>query len=463
MLMNDIVATGLRWLWLPILIAAVGLGWWTEPWWQPRVQAWIALLQPAAGEAPGAGEAHGHDDHAHDDHGPLDSIELSPQARQNIGLVLGRVELRAYDRSISVPGMVVERPGRSSIEVVAPVTGIVTRIVPIQGQAVAPGELLFEVRLTHEEIVQSQADFLRTAEELDVLRREVQRLQAIVTEGAIPGRALLERQYEVQRQEAILHAQRQALLLHGLLAPQVDEIQRTRTLLSALKVVVPAVGEANQPPPRLHVHQLTAKRGQHVEAGQQLALLDDHSELYIEGQAFEQDMDDLHRALSEQTPIEALIEAQAAGRAKVEGLKILYIASEVDAVGRTFQFYVPLRNEILPLAAASGEQPFLNWRFKLGQRVTLQVPVERWNERIVLPVDAVAQDGPEAYVFTPNGKRFVRRPVHVEHRDPQWVVLANDGVLFPGDPVVLRGAAQLHLAIKNQGGGAVDPHAGHSH
>ena len=54
-------------------------------------------------------------------------------------------------------------------EVTAPMTGVVTRIYPIQGEAVRPGQPLFEVRLTHEDLLQLQAEFLRTVEELDVI------------------------------------------------------------------------------------------------------------------------------------------------------------------------------------------------------------------------------------------------------------------------------------------------------
>ena len=61
------------------------------------------------------------------------------------------VELKPFERTMSVPGMVVERPGWSVVEVTAPMTGVVTRIYPIQGEAVRPGQPLFEVRLTHED------------------------------------------------------------------------------------------------------------------------------------------------------------------------------------------------------------------------------------------------------------------------------------------------------------------------
>ena len=91
------------------------------------------------------------------------------------------------------------------------------------------------------------------------------------------------------------------------------------------------------------------------------------------------------------------------------------------------------------------------------------VPVEQWEKRIVLPVDAVAQDGVETYVFVPNGKRFDRKPVHVEYRDRFKVVIADDGSVYEGDAVALSGAQQMLLALKNKSGGAVDPHAGHNH
>jgi multidrug efflux pump subunit AcrA (membrane-fusion protein) len=106
---------------------------------------------------------------------------------------------------------------------------------------------------------------------------------------------------------------------------------------------------------------------------------------------------------------------------------------------------------------------FVAWKFRPGQRVQLQIPVETLPERIVVPIDALAQDGVETYVFTPNGDHFDRRSVHVEFRDTRSAVIANDGSLFPGDLVAISGAQQLQLALKNKSGGGIDPHAGHNH
>ena len=98
-----------------------------------------------------------------------------------------------------------------------------------------------------------------------------------------------------------------------------------------------------------------------------------------------------------------------------------------------------------------------------GAALELRVPVDEWPKQIVLPIDAVAREGAEYFVFQQNGDHFDRVPVHVKYRDQYSVVIENDGSLFPGDVVAKRGAHQLQMALKNKSGGGVDPHAGHNH
>ena len=76
---------------------------------------------------------------------------------------------------------------------------------------------------------------------------------------------------------------------------------------------------------------------------------------------------------------------------------------------------------------------------------------------------ARVDDGAEAYVYRQNGDHFDRVPVRVLFRDSRSAVVENDGALYPGDVIAGRGAYQMHLALKNKSGGAIDPHAGHHH
>jgi multidrug efflux pump subunit AcrA (membrane-fusion protein) len=120
--------------------------------------------------------------------------------------------------------------------------------------------------------------------------------------------------------------------------------------------------------------------------------------------------------------------------------------------------YVTCENE--PLSGRVGAAR--SWRLRTGLRYLVRVPVESLEDRFVLPAEAVTSIGAERIVFLRDGDGFISRPVHVEHEDDEVAVIANDGSLFPGDPVVMRGAFALGLAL-HAGSAAADPHAGHDH
>jgi multidrug efflux pump subunit AcrA (membrane-fusion protein) len=420
--------------------------------------------------APPHGADHGEpgdDEHEHG-HAPSGqvesmSVELSQQALKNIGFEPLKIALTNYNRELAIPGMVVERPGLSQLTVAAPLAGTIAKIHVIEGEAVAPETPLFDIRLTHEELVTAQGEFLKAAEQLDVVNREIARLESIA-EGVIAGRRILEQKYERQKLAGLLNAQREGLILHGLSEAQVDEILKTRHLLKLLTVRAPQHADDCdcEVDHLFHIQSLNVQVGTQVEAGQALSVLADHCQLYIEGTAFEADADQLRRAAADGELISASFLGRSRREPGVTGLKILYLADKVDQNSRAFHFYVTLPNHVV-LDREEGRHRFLTWQFKPGERIELSVPLERRENVIVVPEEAVATDGAESFVYRQNGKRFDRVPVHVEHRDRRSAVLAYDGSVFPGDVIAGAGAFQIHLALKNQTGGAIDPHAGHSH
>lgn len=401
--------------------------------------------------------------HSHPVPEDANSLELSESAQRSIGLKTKRLQLQSFEKTVSVPAIVAERPGRSQIDITAPLTGNITKVYPIEGEAVEPGQKLFEIRLTHEELVVAQRDFLQSAEQLDVINQDITRLES-AGQGIVAGKTILERKYEQQKTEALLRAQKQGLLLHGLSNEQVESILTSRNLLQSLTVTVPPHEDSSEncnADHLFHIHQLNIKPGQHVDAGTSLCVLADHCQLFIEGTAFDQDIERLHRVVNENRELSASLSGEGPKNI-IPGLKILYLSDQVEPVSRAMHFYVQLPNELVRNTNRDGHR-FIVWRFKPGQRMQLHVPIERWTDKIVLPADAVAQDGVESYVFLANGDHFDRHTIHVEYRDQFSVVVANDGSVFPGDNVVITGAQQLQLALKNKSGGGVDPHAGHHH
>ena len=434
----------------------------TYSYWQPLA----ARLWSAAGQPQMLAEAtddHGHD-HDHAGHDEGNSLELTPQGLKNIGYRPFTVELGSFERSISVPAMVVERPGRSLIQITAPLTGVVTRIHVIEGEAIEPESPLFDIRLTHEDLVNAQRDYLRTLGELDVTEREVRRLESVGA-GVIAGKRVLEVKYEAEKLAAVLNAEHQGLLLHGLNEQQVQQIRTTRQLLPKLTIYAPPHEDDTEHCPQdhlYHIQLLAVQQGQQVTAGESLCRLADHCELYIEGNAFEDDAELLRQAAEQHWKVTAWMLSGSSKGKPIKGLELMYLSDRVELDSRSFHFYLRLTNEVV-LDRKQGSHRFLQWRYKPGQRMELEVPVERWDRRFVLPVDSVVDEGAENYVFQQNVDHFDRVPVHVEYRDQRWAVVANDGKLFPGDVIAGHGAYQMQLEMKNQSGGAIDPHAGHNH
>jgi multidrug efflux pump subunit AcrA (membrane-fusion protein) len=443
--------------WLIALVVVVGLAaaaWATSGRWLPTAaNRKTATLDEAA-----------HDrDHAI----PADqtSIKLSKNALKNIGFRPVTVKLGNFDRKITLPAMVVEQPGRNQIHVTSPLTGVVAEVQIVPGEAVEPDSAMFRLRLTHEDIVTAQRDYLLSVENLDVVDREIARLRSL-GEGVIAGKRVLEQQYEKQKLEASLLAGEQALRMHGLSAEQVAEIRKTRRLLQSLTIRAPdhtheAGGCGGDH--LFHVQSIAVSPGEQVEAGRELCVLADHCELMVEGRAFEDDAAPLRQAVKEGWEVSATLLGGKGESEKIDGLKLLYLADKIDPETRAFRFYLQLPNQIVLDQTSPTGHRYLEWHYKPGQRLELRVPVERWTDRISLPVDAVVEEGAEMYVYRQNGNQFERVPIHVEYRDRKSAVVANDGSLFPGDVVAAEGAYQIHLALKNKSGGGIDPHAGHNH
>ena len=490
-----------------MIIAIVVAGVTRDRWWS-TLSSWVQSTV-ASNRAPIGSDQHGHDhgaaavdDHAGHDHAGHDdssSLELSAQALRNLGLTgdgVGEIQFSTFSRSITVPAVVVERPGRTRIEIATPMNGVITDIHASAGEAIEANQLLFDIRLTHEDLVRSQTEFVTTLGELDIEGREIIRLEEAAASGGVAKKALLEREYARDKLQSLLIVQQEALRLHGLSDAQVKKIAKDRRLLRELRLYAPNSDGSypselklsstamannvstvsypssvqttdsqtiNETEPPLILRELLVHRGEAVQAGAPLGTLVNYSELYIEGMAFEQDIVQLSAASDQDWKETALFERADGNVREVPDLEIAYLDTEVDRASRTLKFFVALPNEVTRENKQPNGVRFVNWRYRPGQRLQLRVPEEIWDQQIVLPVEAVAREGAEYFVFQQNGDHFDRLPIHVKYRDQFSVVVANDGQLFPGDVVAMRNAHQMQMALKNKSGGGVDPHAGHNH
>jgi len=438
---------------------------------------------------------HTHDencDHEHDDddesafRGPVLEIALSPTAAKNIGLddtAITIIEPVDYFKSLSFPAGVVERPGFSTITVPSPVSGVVSKIYHETGVAVEPGEPLFDILLNQQELVKTQTEFLALLKRQQINTAEMERLSGL--DPQIIPRQRRELEYEKLHIDSELDIQRNVLLLQGLSASDItDSLEKNRTMIRHMTVYAPPFSREDNVASMAHAHddeehiftidELYVTPGANVAVGDALCQLFDYCKLAIKGKVFAANERFLVQALATNSRVTATFERDGS-REVVEDLLLRSIDNKIDIASGTLFCYVDLHNHFTTYAV-DGEhhsRRYTKWHFKPGQRCELNIESEPLLNCIVLPVDAVARDLQEFYVFEWVGNEedqmiWQKKPVHVLHQTKDVVVIANDGSVFPGAGVAARGARFILAALdaanqRSAGGGGVIDHGDHVH
>jgi multidrug efflux pump subunit AcrA (membrane-fusion protein) len=414
--------------------------------------------------------------HANDEtHGPIvesQQARLSPQAQQNLRLVVKPLTVGEYWRTVQLPGTVVDRPAQSDRGIVAPVTGVITKVHALPGDTVRPGDPLFTLRLLSETLHLTQSELFKTSKEIQITQEKKKRMNGPAFTGAVPEASLIEIDNQLRRLGVAAQAYRTELLTRGLTPAQIEAVAEGK-YVSEILVLAPQPSQDSKylvglpgnplppsadgaPRPSFEVQELKVELGNQVQAGQTLALLSNHQSLYIEGRGFRQEMPLLERAAKEGWPVQVEFMEEPGGiwPPLEQALTIRHIANSIDPVSRTFAFFLPLANQ--SQSFEKDGKTLLLWRFRPGQKVRLHIRVEKFENVFVLPADAVVREGPEAYVFRQNGDVFERKPVRVVYRDRQHVVIPNDGSVLPGLFIAQNGATQINRVLKS-GSGSVSP------
>lgn len=394
------------------------------------------------------------------------TLKMTEQARKNLGLISRPAKPQNYWRTIEVPGEIVDRPGYSDRGVTSPAVGVVTEVHAFPGDTVKPGDRLFTLRLFSEYLQNTQAELFKATREIQLITEQHARLEGLVKAGGVPESRLIELDNQLRRQTALIQSFQQDLLTRGLNPDQIKSVTEG-AFVSTIDVVAPAALEQPKDAAAItpvafritegvstdlafEVQELNVELGQQVQAGQLLSTLANHQSLLIEGHAFKREASSLARAAENRWPIRCSFaeDDQADWPALDQTLEIRHLANSVNAETRTFDFFISLRNQ--SRVYEKDNQTFVVWRFRPGQRVRLQVPVEELKDVLVLPSAAIVREGPEAYVFQQNGDLFNRLPVHVLHEDRLQTVIANDGSVKAGLYLAQSAAASLNRVLKAQ-------------
>jgi biotin carboxyl carrier protein len=435
-----------------LLGAAVAAGYFTRATWLP----WVT---PSS-----AHKSEDNHDHTDSPQGEVTQVKLTTQAQANMRLVVKPLKVDTYWRTVQVPGMIVDRPAQSDRSIVAPVTGVVTRVFHFPGDTVKADDTLFTLKLLSETMHLAQSELFKTTKEIEIAKEQKKLLTGPADSGALAGSKLIEVENQLRRLTVATQAYRTELLTRGLNPEQIDGVAQGK-YVSEIEVKTPRKWNGSNLPseksvkslkdaePSFEVQELRVELGQQVQAGHTLCLLSNHQSLYIEGRAFRQETPLLEKAVKEGWPVqvEFMEEGTSSWPVLEQTFSIRHIANTIDTASRTFAFYIPLINQ--SRSFAKDDRTLMLWRYRPGQKVRLHVRVEKIENVFILPADAVVREGPEAYVFRQNGDVFDRKPVRIVYQDRQHAIIANDGSIPPGLYVAQNGATQINRVLKSGSGG----------
>jgi membrane fusion protein, copper/silver efflux system len=304
-----------------------------------------AAPDPHAAHAAPADPHAGHGAPAPDEEGV---VRVAPEQARALGLQVVAAEMRDLGREIRTTGSVTYDETR--LTTIAPrFAGFVERLyVDFTGQAVRAGQPLLEIYAP--ELLAAQEELLSALR----MRREL-------AEGASPAAAA--------RLDALVEASRSRLLLTGISAAQVRQVESSGRARRTLTLHAPGAG---------FVTERLVQSGQAVEAGAPLYRMADLSRVWVEADLYEQDLRFVRLGG------EAKVEIAAYPGERFDG-RVSYVYPEVRPEARTGRVRVELANP--------------GGRIKPGMFATVSVRGAAAEREVTVPRDAVMHGGTHDMVF----------------------------------------------------------------
>jgi cobalt-zinc-cadmium efflux system membrane fusion protein len=415
-------------------------------------------------------------------HGSTSIVEILETTMENMDLKTGKFEVRDYAQNIRIPAKIVERIPQNRRRVTSPIGGHVTKVLIAEGQAIKPGEKLFEFRITDESLANAQISLLELLKQIDVGQQKIDRLKPLVDSGVVARKRLLDLEFEQSTLEQQLDTNKQELMQRGMDQDGIKNLIGQKQLMQTIDIFAPDLPEGTTAPARTEdqspaqeyytVESIQALEGTNQDFGSSLCELTSHDDLLIEGLAYESDIDKISKANEAGWKFTAQFGDGKTMESR-DNLKLFKIENHVDSQSQTYPIFVEIKNEIVSKTTDENNRIYVNWKFKPGQRAHLEFPIEIWKDQVVVPLGAIAREGLETFVFLkishthegPGGTthEFQKVPVKVLHTDQYYAVLARSIQLDPLENYALDQAYKLNLALKQAAGGGGGAHAGHDH
>ena len=341
-------------------------------------------------------------------------ITLSAEESSRVGLIVQPVARSDFRTYRDFPA-IVQPNQRNMAEITALVRGRVVEVYGELGQEVkanAPLAILYS-----SELGLAQSAYLKAKAKLHVAEQAFNRAQFLLQEQVIGEAELQRRQAELLSSQAEANESHDRLKLLGMNDEEFKRLESSRKIRSVVPIVAPFAG-------RIIGRKLT--RGEVVETTENLFVIADLSEVWVQANIPEKDIPFVHSIhASGVTQVEVRINAYP--KEVFQGT-ITYVGDVLDPVTRTMQLRIELPNK--------------DGRLKPEMFATIRLFSESQPDRLAVPEAALQRDQGRTFVFVQRSlNEYELREVHVG--ESNGTVTAILGGLNEGEPVVTHGAFVL--------------------
>ena len=337
---------------------------------------------------------------------------VSASQMQALGVTLFKLQQPSEIRGMAYPAKVVVPPSQEQV-VSAPVGGVVDQLLISDQQSVKAGQAL--LRLNSPQFGELQLKLMEAASKARLSKQALERERALFLEGIIPERRVQEAQAAAQDDGARLQQAEAALRLAGIDAATIQRIAAGGGLQDGLVVRARSAGL---------VLDVEVKPGQRVQEADALVRMASLQQLWLD--------------------IQVPADRQAAalpknGQIQVKGREVFATPLSVGAMVSDSQTVV-LRARVTRGAEL----------LRPGEILQVQVPFAQNSAGWALPLQALARQDDQAYVFVRTDKGFAALPVVVVSSAGQSVQVT--GELKPGQEVAASSVIALKAAWLGKSG-----------
>ena len=338
------------------------------------------------------------------DSSQIDQITLTRQQYQAIGIQLGQVKNETVSDEVKANG-IVELPPENQATLSLPISGKISYMKAIPGQAVHKGQLL--ATLESFEFIQLQQDYLQNASQLVYQEKELERQRTLSTENVGARKNFEQAQANFRSTKALLQSLEAKLKILGL---SVETLNK-KGITPAVRVVSTVNG---------YITAANVNLGKEVAAGQPIFEIADKSEMHIALTVFEQDAAKIRK--------DQKVMVQFNDGSMPVTAHVFVVGKVLEGETRTLPVHAHLRDRKQEAGLVPGA--YANARIQTGNRTAMMVPTA-----------AIVRKGATGFIYIEEkSNEFRRIPVEMGSAVKENLVEIVSDKSFENQQLVVKGA-----------------------